>query len=349
MATLSYTTATDILNLALTFYVRGKTMKQNIQDRPYLGWLTSNSKEFPGGKDYVNTPVQGAFMSDTASFLQGYTQDDQINFSQALNVQRCYYPWKEVSAGLIITWTELKQDGITIVDDTKAQEHSGRDATVLTGILENRLEDFAESWARLNNLMLFRDGSTDSKWVPGLRSILTAATATGTTGGLNRATYGWWRHRSQLNIAVSPTAQTLSKTLRAEVRQLRRYGGRPTKVLAGSKFIEALEAEVTEKGVYTMEGFTNGGKTDIGVADIKMKGVGTIEYDPTFDDEGWATYAAFLDGTKLKWRPMTGEENKIVKPNRPYQWLVFLRQMTNTGALECTQLNAQGIYSVPVA
>lgn len=345
---LGYTTATDILNLALTFYVRGKSMKQTIQERPYLGWLMENSKEFPGGKDYVNTPVQGAFMSDSAGFLQGYTQDDQINFSQAMNVQRCYFPWREVVSGLIITLTELKQDGITINDDAKVSEHSQRELTVLTGILENRLEDFSESWARLNNLMLFRDGSTDSKWVPGLKSILTATVATGTTGGLNRATYAWWRHRQQLAIAVSPTAQTLTKTLRAEVRQLRRYGGRPTKLLAGSKFIEALEAEVTEKGVYTMEGFTNAGKTDIGVANIRMKGVGEFEYDPTFDDEGWANYCAFLDGTKFKWRPMTGEENKILKPTRPYNYLVFLRSMTNTGALECTQLNAQGLYSVPL-
>src|SRR3546814_20281278 len=79
---------------------------------------------------------------------------------------------------------------------------------------------------------------------------------------------------------------TLTKKLRSEVRQLRRYGGRPTLVLCGSAAIERLEAEIHEKGVYTQTGFINKGATDIGMADISMRGVGTFVYDPTLDALG---------------------------------------------------------------
>lgn len=344
---LGYVTATDIVNAALTFYVRGKVMWQTMQERPFLGWLMENQQEFPGGKDNVNMPVQINAMSDTAGFLQGISQDDALNFAQGMNILRCYYPWKQVHAGLIITWTELLQDGISVNDDAKTSEHSQRELTVLTGILENRLDDYAESWARTNNQMLYGDGSQDAKQVPGLTSIITATPNSGTTGGLDKATYPAWRNREVLNIAPSGTTQLLSKTLRSEVRQLRRYGGRPSKILSGSKFIEALEIEVTEKGVYTMEGFTQGAKTDIGVANIRMKGVGEFEYDPTLDDMGKSTECFFLDPRKVKWRPIEGEGNKILKPTRPYNYLVFLRSMTNCGALVSNQLNAVGHYSVP--
>ncbi len=342
------TVAADIINAALSFYVRGKTFKQTVQDRPMLGWLTDNAKTFPSGKDNVDSPVQLAFMGDTAGFLQGYNEDDTFLFNQASNIKRAFYPWKELHAGLVITWTELKKDGITINDDAKVSEHSQRELTVLTGLLDNRLEDFSESYARTMNAMLWADGSASAKHIPGIQAILTNTPAIGVTGGLDRATYPAWRHRSTLNVAASASSQTLTKFLRSEVRQLRRFGGKPNKLAAGSKFIEALEVEVTEKGVYTMEGFTQGNKTDIGVANIRMKGVGEFEYDPTMDDIGLANYAFFLDGSKLRLRPMEGEANKILKPTRPYQYAVFLRSMTYTGALECIQLNAQGVYSTPL-
>jgi hypothetical protein len=45
---------------------------------------------------------------------------------------------------------------------------------------------------------------------------------------------------------------------------------------------------------------------------------------------------------------MEGEEDKVLTPERPYNYLVFIRSITYTGALHCTQLNAQAVYSVPM-
>src|SRR5438132_2131043 len=281
---LGLTVATDIANAALTFYVRGGALFQTMQERPLLRILDAAKETFPGGKDNVSLPVQGAFLSDTAGFFAGYTEDDALTFTQAQNILRAAYAWKELHAGLIISWTELKKDAVTVTDSMKTSEHSEAELTQLTKILQNRLEDFGESWARSMNSMLWNDGAQDAKAIPGVRSILTASSAVGTTGGLNRATYTWWRHRTLLGAsALTPSAanQIVSRTLRSELRQLRRYGGRPNQALCGSSFIEGLELEVQEKGIYTQEGFTNTGKTDLGMAKISMRGLGTFEYDPT--------------------------------------------------------------------
>jgi len=346
MATLSLSVATDIASAALKLYARSPALSQTMQDKPLLAFLKSGQKTFPGGNQYISDPVQGAYMSDTAGFLTGYNEDTSVSFAQASNLLRAEYLWYEVHAGLIITWTELKKDGITISDDQKKSEHADVALTRLTSLLENRMDDFGESWARTVNLMLWKDGSQDALQVPGVLSLITETPAVGTTGGLNRATYSWWRNVASLNIAPSPSGQTLTRELRTKQRVLRRYGGKPNKFLCGSAFLDALELEVQEKGLYTQSGFASNGKNDVGMAQITLRGVGDFEYDPTLDELGQSKYCYEFDSRRLRLRPMEGEDNKVLTPARPYQYMVFLKSMTWTGALQTTQLNCHGVFSV---
>lgn len=349
MATLGLQVAQDLANVILQHYERGKTLMQTVQDRPLLRILMENQKDFPAGLQYISEPVQGAVMSDTPGFLQGYTEDQSLTFGQAQNILRAQYPWKEVAANLIITFTELKKDGITITDHQEESEHAGREIDILTDTLENRIMDFDESWDRTINLMYWQDGTQDALKVPGLQSIIIDNANQGTTGGLNRATYWWWQNRSLVGnnkLVASASDQTLTRRLRSEVRQLRRYGGKNFKLLCGSQFIDALELEVAEKGVYTMEGFKNEGATDTGMAVISMLGLGRFEYDPTMDDLGWGKRLVVLDPRRFRKRPMSGEDAKVSTPERPYQYMVWLHTKTHTAALECTQLNANAVYEV---
>ena len=341
--------AQDLANMLLIHYERGKTLSQTTQDKPLLRVLEESKKSFPAGILQISDAVQGQYMSDTPGFTQGYQEDDALNFGQAQNALRNYYPWKEIAWNLIITHTELKKSGITISDHQEESEHTDRELDVLTDVLENRIADYDESIARGKNYMFWGDGTQDPKQVPGIRSILLDVTNAGTTGGLNRATYWWWQNRSLVGankITASGNDQTLSRRLRSELRQLRRFGGRPMTALCGESAIEALELEVQEKGVYTQEGFTKEGKTDLGMAKIRMRGLGTFEYDPTLDDIGWSKRIVILDTKHLKLRPMQDEDDKLSTPERPYQYMVFLRTKTWTGGLTCDQLNAQGVYEV---
>lgn len=352
MATLGLNVANDIANAILKFYARGKTLSQTMQDRPLLRFLNSGEKSFPGGNQYLSDPVQGSYMSDGTAvlgggaFFQGYTEDQALSFAQSSNILRAEYKWYECHAGFVITWTELKKDGISINDNNKKSEHGDMALTRLTELLENRMDDFAESWARSINLMLWKDGTQDASQVPGIQALLSQNPVAGVVGALDRAVYPWWRNLAFLGIGASETNQTLAKTLRSKQRAIRRYGGKPSKFLCGSDFLDALEMELQAKGLYTQEGFTSEGKTDIGMADISMRGVGKFEYDPTLDDLGQGKFCYEFDSRRLKLRPMEGEKNKICTPERPYQYMVFLKSMTWTGALQVTQMNCHAIWSV---
>jgi hypothetical protein len=344
---------TNIANAALDFYVKGPAFQQHIQEKPLLNAMMAKQKTFPGGKGKISLPVQ--FAVDKTGF-QGYTHNDTVSYINPANIKRAEYSWKEIHSGISLTMTELKHDGISVVDSMNSastSNHSERDITVLTGLLDNKLSDMSEAWAQSFDTMLHLDGTQDAKQVPGITSLITSHTdgtapVTGVVGGIDRATTPLWRNRSRTGtskITSSPSLQTLTKFLRGESRQLRRYGGRPDLVICGSGFIEALEAEIHEKGTYTDAGFAKG-TNDIGMTEITMRGIGKFVYDPTLDDQAKSKFAYFIDTKNVFLDVMEGEDRKTHNPARPATQYVLYRAMTWTGALVARQLNGCGVYEV---
>ncbi len=275
-----------------------------------------------------------------------------MSYANPANLKRVEYPWKEIHAGITVTLTELKIDGISVADSTtgaKTVEHSDRELTALTGLLEDKLDDMAEGWSRTFNLMLWKDGTQDAKQVAGIMALITDDPTTGVIGGLDRATVTWWRSRAMVGankITASENNQTLTKTLRTEIRQLIRYGGKPDLVLAGSDFIGNLETEIQAKGIYTQQGFANNGKNDIGMGQISIRGIGDVNYDPTLDDLGFSKRCYFIDTKGIGMRVMDGEDKKTHSPARPATQYALYRAMTWTGGLVAQQLNSSGVYEV---
>lgn len=336
----------NIANSSLDFYFnRGKVEKQAVQDRPMYDKMKSTQKTFPGGKENISGAVKG----DYTTAFQGFSQDDTVAYGNPANTKRFNFPWKELHSGISLTLTELKIDGISVVDSLngeKTTEHSDREMTAIANIMEEKLDDMVEGSARSFNSILWQDGTQSPKVFAGITAFVRDNPLTGLVGGIDAATNVWWRNRAALNIAFSESQQTLSKTLREEVRLLRRFGGRPSVWVGGNKFIKALEREVSEKGIYTQQGFTNKGATDIGLATISMKGVGDCIYDPTLDDLGRSNYGYLIDPNHLFLDVMDGEDNKVHAPARPAEKYVLFRAMTWTGALIANKLNCHGVYSV---
>lgn len=350
----AFTTAeiASISNAALDYYIKGDAFAQTIQERPLLAKMLAKQKTFPGGKGLISIPI----VSEYTTSIKGFVGDDTVTYDNPNNLKRVTFPWKEIHAGISLTLTELKLDGISVVDSldgANVSRHSERDVTVLTNLLEHKLADMAEGWARSFNEMLWKDGTQDNKLVPGLSFFIADDPTTGVVGGINRATAGneFWRNRALVGankITSSPTNQTLTKTLRNEVRQLKRYGGKPDILACGSKFLEKLEAEVFEKGYYTQQGFINNGKNDIGMAAISMRGVGEFIYDPTLDDLNKSDYCYFIDSGNVGLYVMEGEDRKTHNPARPHDKYVLYRAMTWTGASAARQLNGCAVYQVAV-
>lgn len=337
----------NIANAALDFHMdKGKVHSQTIQDKPLLRRMMAAQTTFPGGKENITVRVKGEYSTS----LQGFTGDDTVSYVNPANIKEAAYPWKEVHGGIQVTLTELKKDGISVVDSANSRgttNHSQREMTALANLLEDKLEDMSEGINRDMNLMFWLDGSQDAKQVPGLQSfILDDPTSATVVGGIDQSANTWWRNRASLGInASTPANQNLVTTLQKEFRQLRRYGSPRHIFLAGSDFMSAFEDEVRAKGNYTETGWSDKGRIDASVADIGFKGI-AVEYDPTLDDLGLAKYGYVLDTRAIMPKVMEGENMKRHSPARPADKYVMYRAMTWTGGLVCRQRNTSGVYSV---
>lgn len=335
----------NVSNALIDFHVRGDAMSQVLQDRPLFKKLMGSQKTFPGGKELITFPVKGQYTTQ----IQGYAHDDTVGYANPANIRRASAKWYEVHAGISLTLTELKMAGISMSDTNEwstPSNHSQQELVELTNLLNDKIDDMLEGFARSFNVMLYQDGTQDAKAVPGLRSFLLDSPTAGTTFGLDRAQNSWWRNRAIINIdANTANNQNLVNTLQREFRQLRRYGGRPDFIPAGSDFMDKFEQELRAKGNYTLEGWAKSGKIDASIADLQFKGV-DIVYDPTLDDLGQSKYGMVLDSRHIKLWVMDGEDRKIHTPSRPAEKYVLFRAITWTGAMICDQLNAQGVYSV---
>jgi hypothetical protein len=192
----------NIANSALDFYYnRGDTFKQSIQSKPFLKWAESSAKSFPGGKGSISLSIKGDYGAGGVNDkVVGYTHNDTVAFYTPANIKRANFPWREHHIGLTLTHTELKVDGISVTDDegngTGLSKHSDREVTVLVNLLQDKLEDFGEQYARSMNTLLWGDGTGDAKALAGMRSIILAVPNTGTTGGLDRVANTWWRNKA---------------------------------------------------------------------------------------------------------------------------------------------------------
>ena len=343
----------NIANAALDYYIeKGTVFSSTIQDKPLLAALDKKSKTFPGGKGAISVAVKGQYDST----LAGYTHNDTVNYVNPAKIKRANYTWKEHHIGIGVTLTELKRDGISVVDSMNSdslKNNRGREETALANLLEDKLGDMAEGYARGLNTFLWGDGTADANAMAGIRAFIkdAPAAAASTVGGIdqNAAANSWWRNRVNLSITTTSTGDELIAFLNTEFRQLQRFGGKPDVALCGSDFMDRLNKELRARGYYTDSGYSRG--TDIKHGDLSFGGL-VFKYDPTMDDIGttlggvtnYAKRAFIIDTSKICLYYMENEKMKRHSPARPYNSYVMYRAMTTTGALAATQLNCHGVY-----
>src|SRR6516164_11834591 len=193
----------SIANASLDFYFKkGSVFDQTIQNKPLLNHFEGSKKTFPGGKGNISLAVVGVYGDGSGNdVVKGYTHNDMVNFYTPANIQRANFPWREHHIGRTLTHTELKVDGISVVDTNgeRTAEHSRRELTVLVNLLEQKLFSLGEQYARTMNTLLWGDGTTDAKALAGMRSIIKDNPCTGTCGGLDQTAatgFTWWRNRA---------------------------------------------------------------------------------------------------------------------------------------------------------
>jgi hypothetical protein len=348
MAALTQAELDNVLNSTLDYHIKEQdkmAKAQHVQDRPLLSDMRRGQKAFPGSKEFITQPVKGV----TSTTLAGFQGTDTVTYGNPTNVKRAQAAWYMLHAGISFTKQELLKNGITITDQSEwdGTRHSQNDLIQLVDLLKEKFWDLTDGFDKGLNNMYWRDGTQDPKAIPGIPSfVLDDPTAVGVILGLDQVANTWWRNRAALGIAATvanAANQTLSNKLQSEMRQLRRYGGRPDRIYCGSAALEVLEAELKAKGYYTDSGFSQG--ADLAVGDLKFSRI-PVYYDPTLDDLNKSKYIYILDTKTIYPMYVSGEDRQKQAPARPETQYVYYRALTYAGGLICSQRNANGVYTI---
>lgn len=343
----------SIANASLDFYFKkGDIFQQTIQAKPLLDKMERSAKSFPGGKGDISLAVKGQYGDGSGNdIVQGYTHNDTVSFYTPANIMRANYAWREHHIGLTLTHTELKIDGIS-VDDTNGHStssHSNREMHVLVNLLEDKLQDMGEQYARSMNELMWGDGTVDALALHGIRHFIVEDPTVGVVGGIDAAVDTWWRNRARTaaagNAITSSPANggALIEALQQEYRQLIRFGGKPNLMLAGSDFINAMEVEMRANGYYSDSGFSRGG--DVSMGQLRFRGA-ELMYDPTLDDLGLEKFMYWIDTSAIFLEKMQGEWRKTHNPARPADAFVIYKSITSTGQMVATRRNSSGVYEI---
>lgn len=338
---------------------KGKVWKQNIQNKPLLAAFNAAAGSFSGGKGNVSFAVASG---QGGGQLVGYTHDDAVSYYNPAGTKRVAFPWKEHHIGMTITHTELKIDGIDIIEtsvDASERRMDGREEQVLANILDEKDDQVGEDYARSLDLLLHGDGSTDAKAIAGIRALVLDDPSAGTTGGLGRVANSWWRNRAATAAFAAAGGQgaitsattnggALIEFLDKEDRERGRYrrGAAKTRYFCGSAFIDAYKKELRANGTYSNVGW-NDGNVDGSMPNPKHAGR-VLEYDPTLDDLGYSKrcYALDMSKTGLRMLYMNGQRMKRHNPARPHDRYAMYNGITMTGVLIAKQLNTSGVYDI---
>jgi hypothetical protein len=349
----------NINNSALEHYIdKGKVWAQNIANKPMLQAFNAAAGKFPGGKDYVSFGVKSGQGGGT---LAGYSGDDQLSYYNPTGTKRAKFQWREHFIGVQITHTELKVDGINVVEDGADQSTSSMDGAEehrLAHMLEEKMDDLGEDYAFSLDRLVHGDGTADAKGLAGIQSIILESPSVGSTGGLSRVANTYWRNRAATvaNAAAggqgaitsaSANGGALITFLEKEWLQLSKFrkGTTKYKIFAGSDFIAAYRFEMRANGYYTMNGLK--GTVDGSQGSLEWKG-NPIEWDPTLDDLSLAKRCYVIDMSKTGLRLLYMDGNRMKKhnPARPYDRMVMYNGLSMTGVMIAKQLNTSAVYDI---
>jgi hypothetical protein len=358
-------TVNEITNLNThvleTYLNKGEVFKQNVSNKPMLEAFNAKAGKFAGGNVNVSFAIKG---TAHAGSLVGYTHDDVVGYYNPIAGVRAKFPWKEHHIGTTITHTELKIAGIDVIEDDAKQttrEMNGREDQLLVDIIDDKRDELGEDYAFSLDNLLHGDGTGDAKAIAGIASLLLANPAAGSTGGLNRVTYPYWRNRAATAAAFAagsgPAAVISSAAaggalitfMDKEMRFRNQYRNAQTSVryFCGSSFIDAYKTEMRSNGTYTQTGWGMGKKPDGAMEDPNHAGL-PLEWDPTLDALGLAKrcYAIDMGKTGVRLLYMDGQRMKKHNPARPFDRYVMYNGITMTGVLVAKQLNTSGVYDI---
>jgi len=278
--------------VATTIQSRTGQIADNVTDNnALLAWLKKSGKvkTISGGSSIFQ---EISFSSNgNAGYYSGY---DLLPVAAQDVISAAEYQIKQVAVPVTISGLEILQN-------------SGKEQII--DLMEARMEVAFASMANLIANGIYSDGTgSGGKQITGLGAALPVANTSGVYGGIDRASWPFWRHRVVDTSGI--TSATIQASWNSLYAQLCRGMDKPTVVvvdnLTWGLYLASLQALQRFSGTETGKlGFTTLKYMD---ADVVLDG--------GIDGNAPANTAFFLNTKYLHWRPHSARNMVPLSPNK---------------------------------
>lgn len=307
----------------LDFFLKNNPIDMADLQRPLLNHLSKRKKPIPGAKEFVVEQIRKGY----GSAGQWFDSADTLQYSQRDTLEQSRFPWYEFHDGMMLNEAELAANGIALDDNGKPNSLTEAEKIQLTNLFEEKMTALRLGAKERFSRDLHLSGAASNKQIVGLDGLLPLANTTGVAGGINRATYPWWRHHADRTLSVATMQTKLEAAWRACMRTA---SGAPNVILAGADFIDAYREAAQKNGNlgaavrYVSDSGKGGVDADMSTTGLYWKGI-PIEYCPEWDDNfggadtpavAWKKRCYFLNMNHLFLRPLKGSDFVVRHPPR---------------------------------
>lgn len=189
-------------------------------------------------------------------------------------------------------------------------KNSGREQMI--DLFEKRIENARKTMMNQMSAAIYGDGTGSSgKAIGGLKLLVADAPATGTVGGINRATSGneFWRNKATTSAAAL-TSETIRPAMDAMYLSLSRGTDKPDLIVADDTMYSLYE-----QGLTPLQRFSDPKLADAGFQTLKYKGTDVI-YDGGQGGNCPAGHMYFLNTNYIYLRPHKDRNMKVIGGDR---------------------------------
>jgi hypothetical protein len=292
-----------------------------------------NVKTFSGGNVILQEIMYTDSATDNTNSYSGY---EVLNVSQNSPISAAQFSITQYAAAVSISGLEMIQN-------------SGKEAII--DLLDGRMQVAEAQLANRISQDIYLDGTGNSgKNITGLGAAVPDAPATGTYGGINRATWSFWRsvaYSGVTNGLAAVSASNIQKYMDSVAVQLIRGTDKPDLIVCDnnyySLYLQSLQA---------IQRITDGGNSGVGAgfASLKYYGAGMasdVVLDGGIGNDATANHMWFLNTKYLMFRPHVdrnfvpiGGERQAVNQDAIVKLIGWAGNMTSSGPQFCGVLIA---------
>ena len=259
--------------------------------------------------------------------FRSYDDTETLDTTRIDVFDAAQYQWKQVAGTVVIS------------DKEKAfNQGSGGKFDLLAGKLDNanKSHDYAL------NAMLFGDGTGNgSKDFGGLKLLVPATTTTGTVGGINRATFSFWRPQATSGTKTTNAYDNLVSAMTTcyNACSVDYDGSHPTWAVTTSAIFAGYESKLV-----AVEQIVDKSGADIGFKNesLRFKGMKL-----GWDSQMSPTDSLYMLGDALKCYYQKGYWKKMGEPIRPANQTIDIYQILTIGNFATgASRNLGSVYSI---